>query len=95
MKFPKKLYKFIKFQKSNAKNKKYSAILKNKDTGRTIAINFGDTRYQQYKDSTGLGLYSHLDHIDKERRSRYRSRHKVHLKPGYYSPAYFSYRYLW
>ena len=95
MKFLKRLYKFVKFQKSKAKNKKYSAILKNKETNRTVTVNFGDKRYQQYNDSTGLGLYSHLNHNDKKRRSLYRARHKVHLKPGYYSPAFFSYKYLW
>ena len=29
-------------------------------------IHFGDNRYQQYKDK--IGIYSHLDHNDKERR---------------------------
>ena len=91
----KRLYQFVKFQKSKVKNKKYAAILKNKQTGRTVIVNFGDTRYEQYEDSTGLGLYEHLDHNDKKRRSSYISRHKIHLRPGYYSPAFFSYNYLW
>ena len=38
MKFLKRLYKFVKFQKSKAKNKKYSAILKNKETNRTVTV---------------------------------------------------------
>ncbi len=41
----------------------------------TRAIHFGDTRYQQYQDSTGLGLYSHLDHNDERRRAMYFLRH--------------------
>ena len=88
-------YKFIRFEKSEAKHKKYSAIIKNKSTGSEIKINFGDTRYQHYEDTTGLKLYSNLDHDDKERRRSFRARHKVYIKKGYYSPAYFSYHFLW
>ena len=95
MNLSKELYKFIRFQKSRAKNKKYAAILQHKSTGRNVIVNFGDTRYQQYKDTTGLRLYTNLDHNDKKRRSSYRSRHKIHVNVGYYSPAYFSYNYLW
>ena len=95
MKLSKRVYQFVRFKKSKAKNKKYSAILKNKQTGRTVTVNFGDSRYEQYKDNTGLGIYSHLNHNDKKRRSHYKSRHKIHLNAGYYSPAYFSYKYLW
>lgn len=85
------------FQKSKVKNKKYSV---KSPSGRTI--NFGDTRYQHYKDATGLGLYSHLDHKDPERRKKYRERHsKILLKdgtPAYKNKeqaAYYSYYYLW
>jgi hypothetical protein len=39
-------------------------------------IHFGDRRYQHFKDSTGLGLYSNLDHGDKERRKSYLARAK-------------------
>lgn len=88
-------YKFVKFQKSNTKGKKYDAIIKNKNTGRIATLAFGDEKYQQYKDSTGLGLYSHKDHDDKMRRALYRKRHEVYLKPDMYSPSYFSWRFLW
>jgi hypothetical protein len=92
--YPKKDYKFVRFEKSKAKNKKYVAILINKATGREKRINFGDKRYQQYKDSTGLGLYSHLNHNDPKRRANYRKRHGANsLAP--YSANYFSYYYLW
>jgi len=76
---------------------KYKVILPN---GKTIQ--FGDKRYQHYKDQTPLKLYSYLDHNDLERRRRYRARHsKIILKdgtPAYkkkYTPAWFSYYYLW
>jgi hypothetical protein len=38
-------------------------------------IHFGDNRYEQYKDSTPLKLYSHLNHGDKVRRRNYFIRH--------------------
>ena len=60
-----------------------------------IKINFGDTRYEHYEDKTPLKIYSNLDHDDKERRKKFRARHKGFIKKGYYSPAYFSYKYLW
>ena len=39
-------------------------------------IHFGSKIYPQYHDSTGLGLYSNLDHGDKERRKSYLARAK-------------------
>ena len=88
-------YKFVKFQKSNTKGKKYDAIIENKKTGRKVTLPFGDQSFSQYIDSTGLGLYSHKDHNDKIRRTLYRKRHEVFLKPDMYSPSYFSWRFLW
>ena len=76
-------------QKSTRKNKKYKAVFADKRP----AIHFGDNRYQQYKDSTPLGLYSKLDHLDKNRRRLYYARHgKATTK---YSAKYFSHKYLW
>ena len=86
--------KLLKFEKAKAKNKKYSAILKNTETGRTKKVNFGDKRYQHYKDSTGVGAYSHLNHGDPERRRRYRIRHSKTMGKKF-SPSYFSAKYLW
>ena len=88
-------WKFIGFRKSNTKLKKYDSLIKNKQTGKIKIIPFGSSSYSQYKDSTGLGLYSHLDHNDKERRRRYKTRHQVYIKKGYYSAGYFSMRFLW
>ncbi len=59
----------MEIKKSTRKNKKYMV----KYEGKTY--HFGDNRYPQFKDSTGLGLYSHLDHGDKERRRKYFKRH--------------------
>ena len=88
-------YKLIGFEKSKRKYKKYDALIKNKNTKKLIKIPFGDTRYQQYKDSTGLGLYTDLNHNDKQRRMRYITRHRRWVKDNYYSPSFFSMYYLW
>ena len=88
-------YDLVGFEKSNEKYKKYAAILRNKKTKRKVRVNFGDIRYEQYKDSTPLKLYSHLNHNDEKRRASYRARHSVFIKDGYYSPGYFAYKFLW
>ncbi len=86
-------YKLLGFEKSHLKSKKYNAILENKITGHIKKVPFGSIYYQQYKDSTGLNLYSHLDHNDKKRRELYYKRHnKDYAK---FSPDYFSKKYLW
>lgn len=83
---------------SNSKNKKYSVYVM-KD-GKKRLINFGDIRYEQYKDK--IGYYSDLDHEDKERRRKYLLRAKnIRNKKGEltyklkYSPNYWSVKYLW
>lgn len=81
--------------------KKYTAVLKD---GRLV--HFGHRDYQQYADSVpksmGGGRYSHLDHRDEQRRQNYRRRHAgVRTASGQraidvqYSPAWFSYYFLW
>jgi hypothetical protein len=83
------------FEKSKRKYKKYDAILLNKINKKIYLIPFGDSRYQQYKDDSGLHLYSHLDHGDKKRRDSYKNRHAKDVRDGYYSAGYFSMNYLW
>lgn len=87
-------YKFISFRKSSTKNKKYDAILKNKLTGKNKIIPFGDLRYSQYKDNTGLKLYSDLDHLDLKRRELYKKRHHKDVN-NLFSSGYFANKYLW
>jgi hypothetical protein len=86
-------YTHIGFEKSSTKNKKYDAILKNKETGRTKKVPFGDSRYQQFYDSTGLNLYTHLNHGDKARRRLYYDRHG--MTAPLYSSKWFSHKFLW
>lgn len=92
--FSKKDYQFIKFIKSPLKHKKYRAVLQNKKTEQLKHIDFGDNRYEHYKDSTGLKIWSHKDHNDKNRRRLYRARHSANpIVP--YSANYFSWFFLW
>lgn len=57
-------------------------------------IQFGDKRYEHYKDSTPLKLYTNLNHLDKERRKRYKNRHEKdrHVK---YTAGWFADKFLW
>tara|TARA_B100000401_G_scaffold13265_1_gene8338 strand:+ start:1833 stop:2378 length:546 start_codon:yes stop_codon:yes gene_type:complete len=79
-----KLYKPV---KSNRKHKKYMVLTKKG------VIHFGDNRYQQYKDK--IGIYSHLDHNDKERRKRYYDRHGDKNTKNKESAKYWSHKILW
>ena len=62
-------------------------------------VKFGAIDYQHYKDL--IGEWSNLDHLDKKRREDYRARHSKILKdgePSYlipFTPAFFSYYFLW
>lgn len=83
--------------KSTRKNKKYMAILAD-----NTRVHFGDSRYEQYKDSTPLKLYAHLDHGNKKRRELYFARHSGTRSKAdamqlttKYTPKYFSHRFLW
>ena len=85
------------FKKSTRKGKKYMVVAPN---GKTI--HFGSLSNEQYRDTTGLGLYTHLNHNDEKRRASYLARAKG-IKNGQgrltwqdkNSANYFSIRYLW
>ena len=96
VKYEKALYKFMGFKKGSYP-RKYNALLENKETGRKVKVSFGDRRYEQYRDSTGLGIYSDKDHLDKNRRRQYRARHSQEKKTfrNYWSPGYFSWYFMW
>lgn len=80
--------------KSTRMYKKYMAIVRRPNKkDKPIVVHFGDSRYQQFKDSTPLGLYTHLDHGDFKRRRLYYARHGIRAKP--YSAKWFSHRFLW
>ena len=87
--------------------KKYTAFVKNKKTKKVRRIHFGDRRYQQYKDRTGVGLYSHKNHGTRKRMQNYFSRHSGTKKrgkaikkekekeKGHYNAKILSHKYLW
>tara|TARA_Y100001938_G_C8050530_1_gene411437 strand:+ start:266 stop:559 length:294 start_codon:yes stop_codon:yes gene_type:complete len=71
-------------EKGTAKNKKLKAIFYDGDK-KIKTTQFGDSRYEDY-----------TQHKDKERRSKYRARHKKDLEKGdYMSAGYLSYYILW
>jgi len=96
MKKENETYKFIKFVKSDKAGKKYTAILKNKNTGGEKRVHFGDSTLPQYRDSTGVGAWSHKDTNDKERRRLYHLRHKGEGDPSNFpNPGFWSSNFLW
>lgn len=96
----------FKIEKSPIKFKKYRAIV-TEDGDMYRLIDFGDNRYEQYKDSTKLKLYQSKNHGDKKRRRNYFMRHsglpdkKVALEKeikkskGKYNAKILSHEYLW
>ena len=95
----------VRIERSRAKNKKYAAILRNKQTGRTRRVNFGDARYAQYKDLTPLRAFSSKDHGDLARRRDYFRRHsgvagksaavRREKAKGIFTPKLLSHMFLW
>ena len=89
-------FRLLRFERSKNPKKKYDAILEDVKTKRTQRVPFGSRQplYEQYKDSTGLKLYSRLDHGDEERKKNYLARHEKtrHKK---FSPSWFSWQFLW
>ena len=73
-------------------------LRKSKRKDKKYAIDFGGIRkdgtpYPQFKDVTGLGLYTKYNTLDKEQRARYYKRHKKTY--GKYSADTMSKKYLW
>ena len=93
--YSKKEYKLLGYEKSHLPKKMYNALLENKTNKKIVKVPFGASDYENYRDTTGLNLYPHLIHNDKERRRLYRLRHQKDIKPGFYSPGWFSYYILW
>jgi hypothetical protein len=92
-------YKLVGFERSHVQGKKYDAILRNKKTHKgqmhhLRRVPFGAVGYEQFRDSTGKGLYSRVNHGDPKRRRNYRTRHHGENKRKF-SSGYFSWKYLW
>ena len=85
------------FTNSPRAGKKYSVV-----TPSGKKIHFGSSAMQQYKDSTGVGAWSHKTHGAADRRKSYLARAKgIKYKAGQLtwkdreSPNYYSVKYLW
>ena len=95
----------VRIKKGSAKGKKYTAVVRDNQTGRERAIHFGAVGYGQFRDSTPLGLYRSGDHGDESRRRSYFLRHsgvasksaaiKKESAGGAYTAKLLSHKYLW
>ena len=98
--------RIVQIRRSNKKDKKYMATVKGA-SGSERTIHFGARDYQQYKDSTKLGLYRTKNHGDSKRRSNYFKRHsgtsrksaairkEFRKSHGKYNAKIRSHKYLW
>lgn len=86
-------YKFTGFEISTTCGKKYDALMQHKQTGKVKRVPFGDLRYEHFNDRA-LGLFSHLNHNDPERRRLYKKRHAGENEKKY-TAGYFAWRFLW
>lgn len=76
------------FRRSHRFGKKYDVF---RASNEEYITSFGSSLHQQYKDK--IGLWSNLDHKDKERRKRYYDRHGKYAT--FESAKWFSHRFLW
>ena len=98
--------RIIRIEKSSRPEKKYMAFIKNKE-GEIHVIHFGASDYPQYRDRTGLGLYTYKNHGDIKRMRRYFTRHsgtpirekaiekEKRKSRGIYNAKILSHMYLW
>ena len=99
--------RIVRFERSPIDGKKYRAFVRDMKTGSERHIDFGASDYQQYKDRTGLGLYSHKNHGTRKRMRNYFNRHsgtpirakaiekEKKASSGRYNPKILSHEYLW
>jgi len=99
--------RIVKFEKSPIQYKKYRAFVRDLKTGKERHIDFGDNRYQQYKDRTPLKLYRSNNHGNPRRMRNYFNRHSgtpnrgraIELErkksKGKYNAKILSHEYLW
>jgi len=86
-KFEKEIEGFTFKAPSRRKGKKYDVF---SESNKYLA-SFGSNVHQQFFDR--IGFYSHLDHRDSDRMTRYFKRHGLVATPR--TPKWFSHFYLW
>ena len=94
-------------RRSTRAGKKYAATVRDKRTSATRVLHFGASDYEQFKDRTSVGAFSHKDHGDRVRQRNYYTRHSgtpsrteaIRLEwkrsGGRYTPKLLSHIYLW
>lgn len=99
--------RIVRFERSPIEFKKYRAFVKDLKTGKERHIDFGDNRYQQFKDRTPLGHYKSKNHNNPKRMRNYFNRHSgtpnrgraIGLErkksEGRYNAKILSHEYLW
>jgi len=89
-------FRHIRFERSKSRGSKYDAIIEDKITKKRQRVPFGsaDPLYEQYRDTTGLRLYSRLDHNDEKRRQNYLARHQKTMTKKF-SSSWYAARFLW
>lgn len=98
--YPFSEFKLIGIEPSKYKNRKYDAIIDSGPNSRwqpsLLRIPFGEEDQPHYKDTTGLGLHSHMDHDDLGRRLLFckEAEKKLYLSE-HYSHTYFTLKYLY
>lgn len=97
----------VSIKPSSIPEKKYMALVRNKEDKSTRLIHFGASDYEQYKDSTGVGKYTRKNHGNPRRRHNYFTRHsgignkkqatvrEIKKSNGLYNAKIFSHIYLW
>lgn len=96
----------IRFEVPRTGRKKYVAVYTERRGGRVRRVGFGHRDYEHYRDRVpkrlGGGKWSHKNHLDPKRRQNYRRRHGAlrcrdnrRCVTIRYSPAWFSYHFLW
>lgn len=84
--------KVYQFMKSPIKGYKYRVVFVWK--GKQYARDFGNKRYGQFEDRTGLGLYAYKNHFDYvKRRAFWKRFHKYKDNPLY--NVFWSLHFLW
>jgi len=92
--YPETQYSCRGFQISHKKQQRYDAVLVHTKTAKQILIPFGNATMKAYHDLTGLNAFPHLLHNDPELRQLYHLRNDKHIRAGYFSPVYFTSKYL-
>ena len=91
------LYTILKFEKSNNKLYKYTAVLSGKDG--IISIPFGSCNregipYEQYHDKTGLRLYSDYDNYNAIKSRAWYKLNRDKINKMFYSSKMIEYMFL-